>query len=771
LASGAGLAQETAAILESHTSTAPSVGDFPFRVPPFSVEHQVRLILEARIDSSRLAGSNPWIRVAVNGNYVTPDDLLNKRNEFKLHGGLDLTWFRSNRWRVLYSPDFKAAIEQTNSHYACPDSDPYRFVWDITRHVRPGDGNVLRVHHLQVLAKPSTLVLQNVRVEVGRPVSPPEPDRVEPAPTGPLPTFVAKGPRKIPIEVALSQTGLIELDVCGRRFPVTTRTSLPEGKWYETRENADATVVSTGQSASASWTAGSCEVKRTVSVADDHVHVADTFTNRGTALVGVMVEHRLGFDAKPIETLVGGRQAYGESAGSRNPYHPSVFARWNDIGVGLVAEDDVFRVHVKSFSQVDHLGLADDMLGIEPDGSVTLEWSVYPAPGGDYWDFVNAVRRNWGANFHIPGPFAFSSHLPGGKSAEWYGDWVRGRGLNIVCGGIAKYPNGKYAHGTGILHAPRWVAAETEWTGGMLAAAPHVKVLAYFHAQCCTEPNGETKYADSRLLDGKGEHLGYPYRYRLPLYIPTRENSYGRALSGFVRTCLEDIGTSGLYWDEMSHSVLWFAHDATWDGVTVTIHPKTHVVTGRRASVPLLMQPLKEDIVRHLRKRGKFLMANTQPATRTMLRHKIVRFVETGTYSALTNTHFGCPIGLGNHHAEDTHADSARNVRRMLEYGAVYYGHYYDRDPAPWNFTEVMFPITPVELRDGMVLGQERIHTAKSGRYGWPDGSAAVVYVIDAQGARVETPDVMEVTANGRRLYEIRIASDQFAILVKRNIQ
>lgn len=767
LLSGRGVAQETT-ILEMRTSTAPSVEEYAFRVPPFSVEHQVRLVLEARIDSPRLAGSNPWIRVAVNGNYVTPHDLLNKRNEFKLLGGLDLTWFRSNAWRVLYSPDFKAAIEQSGSRYASPDADPYRFVWDVTRHVRPGEGNVLRIHHAQVLAKPSTLVLRNVRVEVGRPVSPPETEGVEPAPTGPLPTFVATGPRKVAMNVQLAPTGAIDLEVAGSRFPITTRTSLPDGKWLETQRSAEAAVIPAGQSASASWSAGEYDVKRTVSVQADHVHVADTLTNRGAELIGVFVEHRLGFAREPLAARVAGRQVIGQSAASRNPYHPSAFARWNDLGLGLVAEDDVFRVHVKSFTRPDHLGLADNMLGIEPGASVTLEWSAYPVPKGDYWDFVNAVRRNWGANFRIPGPFAFSSHLPAGKPDEWYGQWVRDRNLKIVCGGIAKYANGKYAHGTGILHAPEWVAAEAEWTRGLLATAPDVQALAYFHAQCCTEPGGETNYADSRLIDAGEEHLGYPYRYRLPLYLPTRENAYGRALWGFVRTCLDDVGTSGLYWDEMSHSVLWFAHHAPWDHRTVVIDPKTHAVTGKRSSVPLLMQPLKEDVVRHLRERGKFLMANTQPATRTMLRHKIVRFVETGTYSHLANTHLGCPLGLGNHHPESTHAESARNVRRILEHGAVYYGHYYDREPAPWNFTEVMFPITPVELGEGFVLGEERIHTAKSGRFGWPDGAAADVYVVDAQGDRVADPNVTEVLENGRRLCEIRMPGDRFAVLVKR---
>lgn len=79
-----------------------------------------------------------------------------------------------------------------------------------------------------------------------------------------------------------------------------------------------------------------------------------------------------------------------------------------------------------------------------------------------------------------------------------------------------------------------------------------------------------------------------------------------------------------------------------------------------------------------------------------------------------------------------------------------------------------MFPITPVELHEGMVLGEERIHTAKSGRFGWPDGSAADVYVIDAQGSRVEDPDASEVKEDGRRQYEIRMPSDHFAILVRR---
>ncbi len=80
----------------------------------------------------------------------------------------------------------------------------------------------------------------------------------------------------------------------------------------------------------------------------------------------------------------------------------------------------------------------------------------------------------------------------------------------------------------------------------------------------------------------------------------------------------------------------------------------------------------------------------------------------------------------------------------------------------------VMFPITPVELHAGMILGRERIITNRSGRYGWPDGSAANAYVFDGDGRLVANPPVREIRSWGRRLTEVRMPSDHFAVLVKK---
>ncbi len=751
----AGVSAQMRILVTERQSVSPETIVLPLDVPPFSVEHQVRLSLEARIDAPELVGSNPWITVTVNGNALGREDLLNKTDSFTLRNGVDLTWFLSGRWRILYSPDFEAAVTDPNTPYGVPREDePYRFVWDITRHVKPG-ANELTIEHHKLLQDPDTLVLRNITVEVGRPIAAPQTDAVEPAPTGPLPTYVARTPDPVSIR-ATARDATIVLDVGGQRIEVHTRVSLPGGQWREPQAAGD-TI----------WSAGPCRVSRQVTVQPDHVQVADTLTNTTDQLIGVMLEHYATAPETPTAVYLAGRKSFGEAANAWEPAHPSVFAQCGQLGLGLVAEDDVFRVHVRSVYAGKTFGLAEDRLGLAPHGGVTLEWSIYPQPGGDYWSFVNAVRRNWGVNFTIPGAFIFAHKWPVGLTGEQYAAWMHERGLRYICGGIAQYPDGMYAHGTGILFAPEFVARERHWSRAMAAADPDLVPIAYFHAQCCTEPDCRTKYADSRLLDAEGRQIDYPHSQTVPLFVPTESNSYGQALWKYLQCLTDDIGARGIYWDEMSYSVARYAYGLPWDGYTVSINRETHQVEGQLTSVPLAMQPLALKIVDTIQSKGLFFMANTQAHPRTMMRKRLVRFVETGTYSALADTHLGCPLGLGNHSDEATHAESAEHVRELLKRGAVYYGHYYSRDPAPWNFTSVMFPITPEQIGPGYVLGRERIHTAVSGRFGFPDGAAAEVHVVDAEGQRVSSGMVTDVGDGLRHLYEIRMPSDHFAILVR----
>lgn len=737
-------------------STSPEVLTWPVTVPPFGVEHQVRLSLEARIDWPHLSGSNPWIIVSVNGNRLGREDLLNKPDGFTLRNGVDLTWYKDGRWRVLYSPDFEAALTDKTSPYgpASEQDHPYRFVWDITRQVKPG-ANEIQLTHLKVLQNPDKLVLRNVALEVGKALEAPRSDAVAPAPTGPLPTIVASVPQP-PALTVKSGGGTIAVGLGGQTIRVRTRMSLPGGAWREAEAGGDDT-----------WVAGPCRVSRRVQVNGDHVSVADTLTNTSDELIGVRLEHCADMLGTPEAVCLAGRKTFSASGNQWEPAHPSVFAQFKDLGVGLVAEDDVFRVHVRSLHSPEGFGLADDRLGLAPKSSVTLEWAIYPALGADYWAFVNAVRRSWGVNYTVPGAFVFKSgYTKDVQGAQW-AQWMHDRGLTYMCGGIAQYANGLYAHGTGILAAPEFVAREREWSTAMYAADPSLVPVAYFHAQCCTEADCRTKYADSRLLDAQGKQIDYPHAQTLPLFVPTEGNSYGKALWKYVNCLIDDVKARGIYWDEMSYSVQQYCYGLEWDGHSVNIDPRTNAVTGKLSSVALIMQPLALKIVDYIRGKGLFFMANTQAHTRTMMRQHIVRFVEGNTFSAMSDTHLGCPLGLGNHTSEETQEESTRHVREHLKRGALYYGHYYFRKAAPWNFTSVMFPLTPEQIGPGYVLGKERLHTAVSGRFGFPDGAAAEVYVVNAHGERV-TGMAQDVGAGGKHLYEIRMPGDHFAILVRK---
>jgi hypothetical protein len=138
-------------VVDHRESMSPETIVLPVDVPPFSVEHQVRLSLEARIDWPQLSGSNPWIRVSINGNLLGLENLLNKRSTFNLRNGVDLSWYDAGSWRLLYSPDFEVAVTDKQTPYGVEEKDePYRFVWDITRHVKPGP-NEVSIEHLKVL--------------------------------------------------------------------------------------------------------------------------------------------------------------------------------------------------------------------------------------------------------------------------------------------------------------------------------------------------------------------------------------------------------------------------------------------------------------------------------------------------------------------------------------------------------------------------------------------------------------------------------------------
>ena len=112
---------------------------------------------------------------------------------------------------------------------------------------------------------------------------------------------------------------------------------------------------------------------------------------------------------------------------------------------------------------------------------------------------------------------------------------------------------------------------------------------------------------------------------------------------------------------------------------------------------------------------------------------------------SLAASQFWSPIGLGDRLRERTSTDIAARIYTHLEHGALYY-YYSPAVPlAAPNLSAYMYPITPLRLRDGTILAQERILTSRSGQFGWNDRSVHEV-IID------RWPGGMDVRAASTRM-------------------
>jgi hypothetical protein len=512
-----------------------------------------------------------------------------------------------------------------------------------------------------------------------------------------------------------------------------------------------------------------------------HIEVVDQFVNRTDRLVGVIVQDTTKSDTPPATTFLNGSDVSG--VGDRQKYdpgNPSLYSSYaSGVGLGIVEVNDTLRAQGKTgIYAASGMSLLDDCLGIGPGGSQTLEWSLYPTPSGNYWAFINEVRGDWNVNSTITGPFSYE---PGGweaaeksapKDASFYGQWASDRGLLYVGNVITHFDDGTIADGTALPLAIKGFAATKSWMGKMMSADPTVKTLYYFHAQAATEPGAESKYSDSVKLDAKGQTITYPAaqlsnHQRLPLLIPTLDDSYGPALLATLKTLCAAPEIGGIYWDEMSgsypeNSRSGIALANVWDSCTVQVDLQTHAVVQKEVNVPLVMQHFEQQAVEQIRDSGKTLVANTEPYTKTMMDLHILRFVEGGNKN-IPACQLGVPLVLANMRTEKTQADALQDAVTILNQGAIYYGFHETWKPTSPDFIRLMYPITPTDIRPGLITGQERILTTKSGDYSFKDGSSATVYVFDQDGNAVQGSN----SSSGANVYRVSVPSGGMAIIVK----
>ena len=750
---------------------------FKFEVPGAFLNSQLALSLLARLEAPDLAGSTYSMRLTLNGKPIEPPRLLNKPLETEMLSGLKLDWFGRNAWRVAYSPDFEAANRA--DHPACLlGGHAYDFVFELAGQLRAGP-NELVIRHSEPLIK-NALLLQDLAL-VEAPARVPSLEPVE-DPNAPLALLAPTDRTRVAYQVEVRPGGGLRIS-CGKlTLTLVSSFSYPKAGFNtlgEARVMGEETAwqpicrrvseAATGVAAQGA----SYRLRRTVTQTPDHLVVCDALTNLTQADLHLSLKHAL------LTTGLSGGEVYlrGQRSRTMQGYekggdNPTVLVRAGGDGIGLVAEDDVLRVQCAQSATATpaEAALVDNLFMLAPGATYELRWSVYPVPAGDYFDFVNAVRRNWGTNFTIPGPFAFAPH-PTREGAEIpdLQAWLRHAGLALVSLQIPMPEPAVLAHGLAFLREPAEQQRLKDQAQRLRVAQPGLAVLQYVHVYITRLDDAVEVYRDARHLGSDSQQLTYGAGNWKPtfwLFLPTTTNAYGREMNKVFDLLLGDLGFDGIYWDELAYSKDEVAHGIS-DGHSALPDLATQTVQEKVALTPLYCQAYQVQQAKRVLDAGKWLIGNGQPVTETMTKLHFPRFVEAWHPSTLRTAHLYCPLGLSSPDRVRSEADIVPSIRGHLRQGGLWY--YY----CGWNAVKLthpsaaarLFPFTPLELHEGYLIGEERILTARSGLFGWNDRSQTRVFAYGAEGRLIDGFEAPRRTVEGAVFTEVRLPPGGIAVI------
>jgi hypothetical protein len=429
-------------------------------------------------------------------------------------------------------------------------------------------------------------------------------------------------------------------------------------------------------------------------------------------------------------------------------------------GFGLLARDDVFRIHSRNSCDGKVARLDDDRLILRPGVTYQHEWLIVPLPTGDYWHFVNAARRYFQTNFPIEGSFYFAKlDSPSWKVLKEI-EWT---GARFVSYSPQETYKGYFAHGPIMRTMDQSKVIATE--KALKAVSPQTKRLNYFNCFNYSLPRQQEDpgfQKECQVLGPDGKQISDGYS--LTFYFPTLANAWGKEMDALADWLLNTVGADGLYWDcydywDVTH------YGEPWDGWSGDIDPVSHRLARKKSSLTLISWPWRERLTARLLKEGRPIVANGNPTLTSEYKHRFPRFVETADISVLSQTQLFTPIALGDSITERNEVDSYRWMLRALDWGALYY--WYDIIPSRPAFTTFMFPITPIELHAGYIIGEERILTKTSGCFGWGDASKFEVHVFDRLGKETGEIKVPRVERDGKAYAEVRMPEGYAAAIVR----
>lgn len=495
------------------------------------------------------------------------------------------------------------------------------------------------------------------------------------------------------------------------------------------------------------------KIVRTIVLLDDRIHISDRIENMRKDVLGCIISNLASPKMTPVSVWLSGNPADLFSEILCCAENPTVFFGFAKYGMGLAIEDDIYRLQSKISCRNGIAEIKTDQFGLDKDSSYTLRWSIYLLNSNDYYDFVNLLRVSWDVNLPIDGPFNFLSAERVVSTPETQLETLLNT-QNVKI--IALYPWVNYYEIVDGLTKEEFRVLMQEATDKIHKINSAIKVLALIHPAIVGLNIKDILYKDSKIITKNGEHFfsehyskiffkeRFKEGWRIYYYYPVIGNSFLEKLENEVDFCMDTIGMDGIYFDEFSFAFRRdygrYTYDR-WDGHTVEIDTINYTIKRKLADLGFITQDACKQLIDRITNKGGICIANTAPATSTMQNLNILRFVETSKPESYcrncAKAHLSTPIGLGYPRFKlpvkmHTDKQTIKDINAKLDYGLLYY--YYDSTVERPNILNILFPITPLELHAGFIIGDNKIITNKSGRFGWQDNNIGRVWICDKSG-------------------------------------
>ncbi len=448
---------------------------------------------------------------------------------------------------------------------------------------------------------------------------------------------------------------------------------------------------------------------RSLTVQGARLLVADIISNDGPEDLGLWVSHRLqaagpvrdarigggpppGADpAAPMRPVVVGPAgaAHWSQAPSRHlcAENPTLFCAQANSALGVVGEDSVTRLQFCGSLTDDQPQFVLPRLGLAARTTRALRWAVYPQPGPvAYFDFINQVRRDWGTNFRLDGPWGFfdvGHHQALLDDPAALARYLQRKQLaQVALMPWLDYDN--YDAGQRRLldrraYAPRMQAAAR----ALRAARPGLQCLGCIEGNIVGLPPAavEALYEllppDQRqrgyprsfsptqeqllrqlalpwqdcLYTGPDGHHAYELYYRGAAYDPVgdlqEQDRHRVPMMGLMvyaapgndqlawwldqaQFLLDEVGLDGVYIDQFSLAFTELQRYSWhgWDGLTVELDPATGTIARRCVDGAWVGIGARQQLIEYVRSRGKTLVANSAAAAEELQALPVARFME-----------------------------------------------------------------------------------------------------------------------------------------------